>query len=896
MEFVPPANSKAAEAHRIMKQYFPSIEDSGMNLVFLETQDGSNIKGQYDQLVKFTEKLEEEVKKCDFIEKVIGITNFGDNELLTGEGSYLDYIFYSEDGTSTFIVVEANKNAEDYSSKKLKEVLEESIDVAREYASISNIQPAPIGMDVILQLCTDSTMSDLLVMDITVIPIAFIIFAIFLKSVRLLIIPLVQLIIILAVSFGISYFLTFSITVPPFTPSIQSAFCLALTVDYCLFLTSSFRKGISVGLPVVPSVRYMIASAGKVVVVSCLSVTLSVTSLMFYNVDIIRVCGYGTVISLLILLAVCITLVPCMIMVFPNFFSHFSFTKGKKVPLFYSDEECITSSTEKSDSGIHSTSSVINNSITIDRDELESKNRSKENSDKDNHDELTETVKDGNTSRTFSSSQSSLGLENSEEPLNPNKNKKKSFREKYSEFCRKIGKYPVVVINAFTKTKLISMAVVLCTVAVASPFAYFSLTLENSMDMNMVIPKDDNIVQKTNDFTEKFTTGLAFQSYLILTPKDGLDAYEKTIFDKDVFEAISEVTEKLSKELESENLLKKGNYVSINNIPGASYNSATGEREALKISWDFVNECMNGDGPTEPIDIGLCKVYKSFISSITNEEKSVAILFMSEVGIDCVGSDKLTDIMRAYSTDDKLSEVGIRGDVWGIVTDMNDCMNLINKMFPIITVVIVIIVFTIMSLAYNSLFTILRLILSIIITLSISFGIVVLIYQYSIRCDIFWALLPFGFCIMIGLSCDYDSFIYSFFKDFRNMGFTEQGSIRKAVYEVTPIINSAGLIMAVSFIGLLISHLTLLQQFGVLLFVGVIIETYWVRPFFVSSFINICRKIVHWPFAKKLPPEQFDENKEAATDYGVKFTSDGWSRKVKKGKGKIASIEISFEE
>jgi uncharacterized membrane protein YdfJ with MMPL/SSD domain len=80
-----------------------------------------------------------------------------------------------------------------------------------------------------------------------------------------------------------------------------------------------------------------------------------------------------------------------------------------------------------------------------------------------------------------------------------------------------------------------------------------------------------------------------------------------------------------------------------------------------------------------------------------------------------------------------------------------------------------------------------------------------------------------SFSILIGLALDYDIFLMSRMVEFRKMGWSDRAAICLAVEKSGSIITAAGVIMSVSFAGLLIPKTTVLNQYGFVLFMGVAI-------------------------------------------------------------------------
>ena len=69
-----------------------------------------------------------------------------------------------------------------------------------------------------------------------------------------------------------------------------------------------------------------------------------------------------------------------------------------------------------------------------------------------------------------------------------------------------------------------------------------------------------------------------------------------------------------------------------------------------------------------------------------------------------------------------------------------------------------------------------------------------------------------SFSILVGLALDYDIFLMSRVVEFRRMGWSDPAAICLAIEKTGGIITAAGLIMSISFAGLLLPKSIVLNQ------------------------------------------------------------------------------------
>ena len=102
--------------------------------------------------------------------------------------------------------------------------------------------------------------------------------------------------------------------------------------------------------------------------------------------------------------------------------------------------------------------------------------------------------------------------------------------------------------------------------------------------------------------------------------------------------------------------------------------------------------------------------------------------------------------------------------------------------------------------------------------------------------------------------------------ELRAAGWSDRAATCLAVEKSGGIITTAGLIMAVSFVGLLIPKTVVLNQYGFSLFIGVMLDTFVMRPILVPALLTlgggVGERVNWWP--SKMPPAVLSEEGEEA--------------------------------
>src|SRR6266699_406165 len=110
----------------------------------------------------------------------------------------------------------------------------------------------------------------------------------------------------LALIFGLGHITTLSI----FVLNITTLFGLGLGVDYSLFIVSRFREELARGRSVDEAVAISIATAGRAVTFSGLTVTIGLIGLIFFRISMLRSVGMGGVLVVMLAVLAAITLLP----------------------------------------------------------------------------------------------------------------------------------------------------------------------------------------------------------------------------------------------------------------------------------------------------------------------------------------------------------------------------------------------------------------------------------------------------------------------------------------------------------------------------------------------------------------------------------------------------------
>ena len=168
-----------------------------------------------------------------------------------------------------------------------------------------------------------------------------------------------------------------------------------------------------------------------------------------------------------------------------------------------------------------------------------------------------------------------------------------------------------------------------------------------------------------------------------------------------------------------------------------------------------------------------------------------------------------------------------------------DLLHAIGSSLPKIIIFMMLITFLILLKFFRSIVLAIKAILLGIVSVVTSIAIVVLFFKFGL--GVFhekqieaWALVII-FAILFGLSMDYEIFIVSRMREARDHGLSNEDSIREGMRNSGTVVTAAALIFVTALTGLISGHFAGLQQLGIGLAAGVIIDVTVIRGMLLPS-------------------------------------------------------------
>ncbi len=380
--------------------------------------------------------------------------------------------------------------------------------------------------------------------------------------------------------------------------------------------------------------------------------------------------------------------------------------------------------------------------------------------------------------------------------------------------------------------------VIIIVVIVAIPVSIQVFKFDRSMDFLQILPRGSDSDLAYQALSEDFSPGQILPFYVIIKTNQ-----TNGIMDSTFFKDAKNITIRIAAE------------TMVNNNSFTSIVSAGGNYIPFLVAMAFLTpstlEYNSSDG----------MLYRIIFNRYTNQDNST-ILIEIQTPFDPWGDEAEAWIKETrVILEDSQAEYGYEMHLAEGSTVMVDAIDQVYKLFPIMIIVTMIVVYTLIAFMFRSVFIPLRLIITIGLTLSWIYGLGIFVFKTQVFKTVipalqgvnsfYWLVPIMAFSILIGIGLDYDIFLLSRISEFRDMGFTEKASIHKGLFKTGNIISFAGIIMAIAFSGLLFSREMVLNQFGFMLCIAVLIDTFIIRTILVPAIMSLASKWNWWP--KKVP-------------------------------------------
>src|SRR5437667_7202915 len=198
--------------------------------------------------------------------------------------------------------------------------------------------------------------------------------------------------------------------------------------------------------------------------------------------------------------------------------------------------------------------------------------------------------------------------------------------------------------------------------------------------------------------------------------------------------------------------------------------------------------------------------------------------------------------------------------VGGATASVSDLATSSGSDYFNLTALVLVGVFIVLLVALGSVFTPLRLIFTILLSISWAMAATVYFFRTYFGTNLIWILPIMLLVIMVGLGLDYDIFLVTRIREYVAGGSKDDEAIDTAVERTGGIITVTGLVTAGAYGTMMLSQIPMLQQLGLAIFTVVLVDATLTRIYLVPSIMRIMKRLNWWApsFLRRVPvrPEE----------------------------------------
>lgn len=182
--------------------------------------------------------------------------------------------------------------------------------------------------------------------------------------------------------------------------------------------------------------------------------------------------------------------------------------------------------------------------------------------------------------------------------------------------------------------------------------------------------------------------------------------------------------------------------------------------------------------------------------------------------------------------------------VGGAPAQGTDLLNRIYGSFPWIVLLALVLAYLILLRAFRSLFLPLKAIILDLISIAVAYASLVLVFRFGFGSSLLgtyrldqieaWVLI-FLFAVLFGLSMDYEVFIVSRMREARQRGASNNEAIVEGIVHTSGVVTAAAVILVGALSGFVGGHFAGLQQLGIGLAFGILIDATIIRGLLLPS-------------------------------------------------------------
>ena len=256
----------------------------------------------------------------------------------------------------------------------------------------------------------------------------------------------------------------------------------------------------------------------------------------------------------------------------------------------------------------------------------------------------------------------------------------------------------------------------------------------------------------------------------------------------------------------------------------------------------YSTEIVAGTGITvENIIDGILNVSTGIISDNGKYVKMMVITSEKPMSDNTMAfiKDVREDFHGEGGYDDKYDLIFASTYVGGTSAIMEDVSNIVMQQFDVIRTVVIIALIVLLFLILGSYLTPIRSMLTIVCSIMTTVGLTHFVFGTMMDVPVLWLVPIVLFVVLLGLGMDYDIFLTTRIRENVLRGMNNHDAIEDAVRQAGPVTSLCSLIMGGTFLTMLLTNSSMLQEFGFALGFGILIEGLLMVGFMVPALMHL---------------------------------------------------------
>ena len=211
------------------------------------------------------------------------------------------------------------------------------------------------------------------------------------------------------------------------------------------------------------------------------------------------------------------------------------------------------------------------------------------------------------------------------------------------------------------------------------------------------------------------------------------------------------------------------------------------------------------------------------------------------------GSKAISTVSSLYHNIRPSSNSNYTVEIGGLTQALSDALSSTQVSFSELIPILTITIFIILFIQLSSLLTPARLILMVLAAVLVSLSVSYVIFHYVQGFPVVIFMPVFVFITLLAVGLDYDIFMITRVKEEVMKGAGLRDALITSVSENGGVIMLLGSLLFVTFAALYFSAIPLIQEIGIGVGLGVLIDTFISWPFFIPAVMLLIKKYNWWP-------------------------------------------------